>query len=484
LIASFSELVGRNSEFRIPNSEFDPEVEAMKSKNLIILALIVVAVGAYIMLVERHRPTSDEVASEVDKVLQGFDRDEVTGIVIERDSGRVRLEKVGEAWRLREPVDFAADESAVSSTLGTLANLEAERRLAVDEVDPAAYGLDDPPIEIRLRTGDGIETVVEVGNEIPLRSKRALRIAGADEIVVVPGWFVSDLEREVDDWRSREVVDISEDQVASIEIGAGEDRIRAVRLKDRWQLLEPLQDLAGRDHLRNLVRDLDSLRIEEFLDDPVDPADLGLDVPEYEITLIRTDGGEPLRLDLGSTREGDSGTEVACRRGDGEFFWASEKVRTRLSKAPVLWRSKKVMPFETWDVEGLRLSRGGDAVELEQVDGLWRLAEDFAEADYTAVQDRLRMLADLEATDYDLMAPMTAETGRAEVALKAADDEAEGRVVSFQFFEPLAQGGRAMVRVGGRDSVMGVEVANVDAILGDFERLRPNLPAQDVADGE
>jgi hypothetical protein len=56
--------------------------------------------------------------------------------------------------------------------------------------------------------------------------------------------------------------------------------------------------------------------------------------------------------------------------------------------------------------------------------------------------------------------------------------------VSFQFFEPLAQGGRAMVRVGGRDSVMGVEVANVDAILGDFERLRPNLPAQDVADGE
>jgi hypothetical protein len=187
----------------------------MKNKNLIILALIVVAVGAYILLVERHRPSSEEMKTEADKVLQGFDRDEVTGIV-------VRLEKVGGAWRLREPVDFAADESAVSSTLGTLANLEAERRLAADEVDPAAYGLDDPPIEIRLRTGDGSETVLEVGNEIPLGSKRALRLAGADEIVVVPGWFISDIEREVDDWRSREVVDISEDQVASIDIGAGE----------------------------------------------------------------------------------------------------------------------------------------------------------------------------------------------------------------------------------------------------------------------
>jgi len=456
----------------------------MKSKNLIILALIVVAVGAYILLVERHRPTSEEMRTEVDKVLQDFDRDEVIGIVIERDSGRVRLEKVGEAWRLREPVDFSADESAVSSTLGTLANLEAGRRLAADEIDPAAYGLDDPPIEIRLRTGDGSETVLEVGNEIPLGSKRALRLAGADEIVVVPGWFISDIEREVDDWRSREVVDITEDQVASIDIGAGEDRIRAVRLHDRWQLLDPVEDLGDRDHLRSLVSDFDSLHIEEFLDDLVDPKDLGLDLPEYEITLIRTDGGEPLRLDLGSTREGESGTEVACRRGDGEFFWASERVRTRLSKAPVLWRSKKVMPFETWDVEGLRLSRGGDAVEIEQIDGLWRFAGDSAEADYTAVQDRLRRLADLEATDYDLMAPMTAEIGRAEVALEAADDEAEGRVVIFEFFEPLARGGRAMVRVSGRNNVMGVQVADVDVILGDLESLRPNPPEQDVADGE
>jgi hypothetical protein len=456
----------------------------MKNKNLIILALIVVAVGAYIMLVERHRPTSEEMKTEADKVLQDFERDDVVGIVIDRAEGRVRLEKVGEAWRLREPVDFAADESAVSSTLGTLANLEAERRLAADEVDPAAYGLDDPPIEIRLRTGDGAETVVEVGNEIPLGSKRALRLAGADEIVIVPGWFVSDLEREVDDWRSREVVDITEDQVASIDIGAGEDRIRAVRLNDRWQLLDPVEDLGDRNHLRSLVSDLDSLRIEEFLDDPVDPADLGLDLPEYEITLIRADGGEPFRLDLGSTREGETGTEVACRRGDGEFFWASERVRTRLSKAPVLWRSKKVMPFETWDVEGLRLSRDGDAVEIKQIDGLWRFAEDSAEADYTAVQDRLRKLADLEATDYDLMAPMTTEMGRAEVALKAADDEAEGGVLSFEFFEPLAEGGRAMVRVSGRDSLMGVEVVDVDTILADFEILRPEPPEQDVAGGE
>ena len=98
----------------------------MKSKNLIILAAVVIAVLAYIMLVERHRPTSDEATAAAEKVLLGFESDNVMGIVIERAEGRVRLERVGEEWRLREPFDFPADTSVVSSTLGSLDNLTAE----------------------------------------------------------------------------------------------------------------------------------------------------------------------------------------------------------------------------------------------------------------------------------------------------------------------------------------------------------------------
>jgi len=449
----------------------------VKSKNLVILAAVVIVVLAYILLVERHRPTSDEAKAAAGKVLRDFDRDRVTGIVIDSDKGRVRLEKTGDEWRLREPLDFAAEASAVSSALSALSGLSADRRLPADDVDPAAYGLDEPPITVTLSMDDGAERVLEVGDEMPLGSKRALRLAGADEIVISPGWFVTDLERDVDQWRSHDVTDIREDQVASVDIRAGEDVIRAVRSDSGWQLLEPVEDLGDRDHLRGLISDLASMRIEEFLDGEVDPAALGLDSPEYRVTVVRADGGEPLRLDLGDTRKGENGDQVACRRGDGEYFWASDTVRSRLRKAPVLWRSKKVWPFETWNVDGLTLTGGGDTVELEQVDGLWKLAGDGAEAADSAVRDRLRKLADLEALAYDLTAPMTAETGSAEVRLKAAGDEGEGQTVTFEFFPPLSKGGQAMVRVSGRDTIMGVDVASVDAITGDLEALRPAPPA-------
>ncbi|MCK5377244.1 MAG: hypothetical protein KAJ97_09195, partial [Acidobacteria bacterium] len=88
------------------------------------------------------------------------------------------------------------------------------------------------------------------------------------------------------------------------------------------------------------------------------------------------------------------------------------------------------------------------------------------------VQDRLSKLAGLEATDFDLVAPLTAEMGRIGVALPAGDEEPEAPTLSFTFFEPLTEGGRAMVRVSGRETVMGIDAAAVEAILGDLEGLR------------
>jgi hypothetical protein len=234
-----------------------------------------------------------------------------------------------------------------------------------------------------------------------------------------------------------------------------------------------MEDIGDRDHLEALVSDLGSLRIEEFLDGGIDPGALGLDAPEYSVMVVRSDGGEPLRLELGATREGAGGTDVACRRGDGDYFWARDSVRTRLSKAPVLWRSKKVADFDTWEVEGLRLVTPEDSAELEKVDFQWRFAGDVAEADQPRVSDRLTALSELEATDYDLMAPMTTEMGTAEV-LFAADDEGGGKVpITFTFYAPLGEGGRAMVRVSGRDTLMGVDAAKVASLFADFDDLRP-----------
>lgn len=453
----------------------------MKPKNLILLAAVVLAVAAYVFFFERHRPSSEDARREADQVLPGLERDRVTGLRIERDGAVLKLAKEGGAWRLVEPIAYPADDATVSSALGSLENLRAERRLEAADLDPAAYGLEPPAATVNLGLDDGTELSLAVGDELPLGSTRALRRTGSDEIVIAPGWFMSDLEKELDDWRSREVVDLQADEIASITIEAGPDTIRALRTGEQWRLESPLEDLADRDHLQGLLSDLAALRIEEFLDGATSLDELGLTAPEYRLKIVPAAGGEPFRLELGATRERDGGTEVACRRGGGELFWAADRVRTRLSKAPVLWRSRKVWPFDSWEAEGLRLRNPSESLELEKVDFQWRISGGGG-ADQARVSDRLTALAGLEATGYDLLAPPTAEMGRAELVLGAAGEGGERTTVAFSFFEPMNEGGQAMVVVSGREAGMGVDPAQARRIVGALVDLR-EPPQETAGDG-
>lgn len=449
----------------------------MRSRSLLILLAVVVVLGAFIALWERHQPSSDERAEAADRVLPALDPDDIREVRIEGGAEVVRLVRSGETWSLESPLKFAADSSRVNTLLTTLDNLEADRRLDPDEVEGSDYGLAEPAYRVTLVGPDNEETVLSVGEETALGSNRAVQIAGDDEIAIVSGWFVSDLDRPVDDWRSRDVVDVFADQLASLEVLRLGDTVRVVRVGDQWRLLAPLNDLADRDHVRNVISDLNALRIEEFVDGDVDLAAMGLDAPEVQVMLIRSQGDEPVRLEFGATRTVDGATQVACRRGDFDVFWVNDVARIRLTKAPVLWRSPEVWPFDTWAVDRLELAADDDTVVVDRGTGGWTL-KDGGSADSAAVQERLSALAALEATAFDLVQPVTSERGRVTLGFEAGDDGEPTDSVELVFYRPLVAGGDAMVTVSGRPTVMSVPSEAVETVLADPAGLR--VPADDA----
>lgn len=440
----------------------------MKPRNLIILAVVVAAIGAYIFLYERHQPTSEEARERAEKVFPDLDRDAVTSLEIRNSHGEFTLAKSGGDWRLTTPIEFPADSATVSSLLSSLSNLKQERRLSPSEVDPEDYGLDAPALFVAAATEDGTSFTLEVGDETPLGSNRAVRRPGAEDFILCSDYFVTDLDKELDDWRSRDVVDVVVDDLASLQVVSGGDRIHLVRSDDDWRLVDPIQDLADGNHVSNLVSNLNSLRIEEFLDQGIDPAELGLDEPEYRVTLVRTEGASPSELEFGRTREEDGAIRIACRRDGVEYFWVNDVAAARLAKAPVLWRSQKVYQFDTWNAERLAIAADGIEVELTRTEGLWTSATG-GELDYGAVQDRLTALAGLEAREFDLTSPVTDEMGRVELDLKrVSGDEDSGSVkVSYTFHRPMEEGGDAVVTVSTRDTVMSVDAETVRKILTD-----------------
>ena len=453
----------------------------MRSKSLLVLALIVSGLAAFIYFSERHMPTTEERKQQADRVFPGLDRDDVETIEIRNSHGSFRLVKEGETWRLVEPIDFPADQTAVSSLLGSLERLDADRTLTADEVDLAAYGLDKPSLSVTLGTADGGSLSLAIGDEAALGSNRAMRRGDEPGVVLAAGWLVTDLDKGLDGWRSRDVVDVNADDVASLQIVADGDRIQVVRQDDEWRLLEPLEDLADGDHVRNLISDLDALRVVEFLDDPPTLAELGLDAPASRVTIVRSEGGDPIRLDFGASRTADSRTEIACRRNSSDLFWVDDRAATRLAKAPVRWRSTKVAEFDTWDAERLTITAGDDSVTLERHDGLWN-DPNGGDVDFTAVQDRLSALAGLEAVEFDLVEPATPPMGTVELVLTAASEGGEPRRLTWAFHRQLTEGGDALVRSSDRPAVMSVSASQVDRVLADPSSLIK--PPNEAAEGE
>lgn len=454
----------------------------MRSSRLLILAAVVLALGAWIYLYERKMPTTEEARQQADKVLPKLDRDQVTAMEITNEHGHFRLEKHDGSWQLVKPIQGPADDGTVGALLSQLVNLKAERTFAKGEVDPGVYGLDTPSMKVELTTKDGTTFKLEVGTKTALGSNRAVT-RGDGKILLCAGWFANDLDKDLDAWRSHSVVDVSPSKVASLDIRSGEDHIKVVRDGRLWRLLDPIKDLADRRHVEDLITDINGIRIKEFLDAKADLGPLGLDHPERTVTIVRTNGAKPVELEFGKTREVNGAKQVACRSNGKDLFWVNDKGQVRLGKAPVLWRSPVLYPFDSWDVDHMEISAGGRTVTLDRSGGVWKLA-DGSEADGSAVLSRLSKLSQMKATDFDLVTTSTPEIGRITLVLSPSSTAegkekkaAEGPKVSFVFRKPFARKGhKALVTVSARDTVMGVQLDEAESLFRDLDALKKTKP--------
>src|SRR5215207_8663371 len=215
----------------------------MKPRTLLVLLVLVAGLGSFIWFYEREIPSSEERAKLEKKVLQ-VEKDDVTAVSLQSESGTVRMEKVKlpapaepkkvdtdeddeidttpeSEWHLRQPLQARADAFAVDGLLDALANLEQTRVL--DDVDPRQAGLDKPRATVRLKTDAG-ETVLKIGAEDPMGGSTLASIEGGDGrkgVYVVSDSILNEIRKEPGDWRDRQMYRGNRDEVQRITLSSG-----------------------------------------------------------------------------------------------------------------------------------------------------------------------------------------------------------------------------------------------------------------------
>lgn len=398
----------------------------MQPRNLLILAVVVGVLLALIYFAEDRVAGTDERAAAARR-LMGATPEEVVALELEWQGSRVRFARAAKSaeaaanaaadsaaqdrpWRIVEPFVALADDAAVDRLLAALAGLEAVREL--DGVARQDVGLQPPRGSASWTTASGAGKL-EIGGGVPATRDVIVAASGREAPAVTSDAFIDELSRPAGEWRSRMVVAATRDRIELVAISpASGEAVVLVRSGETLRLESPVSDLADRDLADRLLADLQTLRIETFLDPPL--------AAEAEAALaggtggIRTPGtieltiaGEsaPLRIEIGTERA--PGRRIW--RAGGQAFESASTLGDVLARPVSEWRSRNWTRFENWRIEKVRVEEPVGAFELVRSDGEW--LRDGKEIPFAAASDLLAALT--SATAEQLAEPPATAAGGA-----------------------------------------------------------------------
>lgn len=220
-----------------------------------------------------HRTTLNKTTFDLrDKTLLDFDRDALDRFEVVSGERTIGFARDGDDWRLAEPLEAAADFGTVEGLIGSLGS---GRMRAVASESPDAlddYGLDAPAHAVSLHAGSATATL-HVGAEAEEGTYYA-HDAARPLVFTVDATLVTNLEREADEYRRKNLFAFRAFNASRLEIERGDDTVvfekRAAPedgedAEDTWELAAPESGSVPHDAMDDLLSKLSGLRAASFV---------------------------------------------------------------------------------------------------------------------------------------------------------------------------------------------------------------------------
>jgi hypothetical protein len=332
----------------------------MKRSTLILLIVVLAAIAA-IFLWERKRPGTDEAKLREGLILPGLpEAKEFTRLERSGEAPMV-LEKSGQAWSLRSPLQDAADGYGVEGFLDRIRQAKSMRLLdaAVPWKD---LGLEKSRATWTLKAGDKTFTLA-VGTKAGLEEGLYLKVG--DKAVLAPADLEAVLMKAPGEFRARDLVAPGSGRVVSFRITrAGFPTLAASRTGEAWTLREPFVDDADAARVEPLLDEVTFAQASSFVE-PDSSKDFGMSAPRAEVALT-TDQGKSITLKLGADAPGEALAEGSAQgavkeerlfasvSGRPSILVVPAKILKALDVSPDTLRSTELFRHAPFDAEELR----------------------------------------------------------------------------------------------------------------------------------
>jgi hypothetical protein len=353
----------------------------MRFRNTLILAILLVGLGAYLYFVE-----SKHIAEEgkKEKIVE-LNADDVTAITLVYPDREIALEKSDAGWRLTKPVQAPADDITVKNLIRAVADAEVKKTIDEPPSDLTQFGLAQPMVVVKVIAKDTSLPDLKVGKTTSVSLSTYVQRADQAKIYLTSSAFHSGMDKQVKDLRDKKIVDFKEDDITRVALHGPEGEVVLAKADGNWKIEQPAAYRADGNAVRALLSTVRNLRATEFASDAPSDADLttyGLDKPQRQLVLTGGDGKE-IRLLVG--KESDQGLYV--KPGDRPTTFVVGKWAARdLAKGVNDLRDKTVLTFDPGAATAVEVVRGdGARFTMRSADGKWSIDGSDQPVDSTAI---------------------------------------------------------------------------------------------------
>lgn len=375
-------------------------------RSLIVLALVLAGLVAYIYFVESKRPASSGPEGPRAKVFN-VASDKIQELRVRSTGGdRTTLVKTGGIWKVTAPVDVRADEGEVTAITSSLASLEIQSVVDEKPGELKEYGLAEPKLEVAFKAeGDKEEQVLLIGDKTATGGDLYAKYGNQPKVFLIAAYLESTFNKSTFDLRDKSILQFDRNKADAVTITTTDRSVALAKSGDDWRLTKPVEAKADYGTVEGLIGRVQTAQMKAIADaEGTDLKKYGLDQPEVTVTI----GAGSSRAALLVGKAGEAGVFYAKDQARPMVFTVEASLVDELKKPADTYRRKDLFEFRSFNATRIEITRDKETLVFEKVKGegkdateKWRQVRPAAkDVDNTKMDTFLTRLSNLRAQSF------------------------------------------------------------------------------------
>src|SRR4051812_34428752 len=193
----------------------------MRIRGLIFAATLLAALTGTLYWSNHHKASENVQAATASspKILALIESDLTRIDLKKKDAAELMLAKDSNGkWQITAPQQLAADQSAVSNVLSTLASLSSERVVEEKANSLDQFGLSSPTLEVDVAGKNNDMHKLLVGDDTPTGSGAFAKLENDPRVFTIASYTKNSIDKGLNDLRDKRLLTIEPDKVSRLDV--------------------------------------------------------------------------------------------------------------------------------------------------------------------------------------------------------------------------------------------------------------------------